>query len=97
MDDIVLVRAAALEGRDVVTARSPLLGAGIRVKPVRQDTTLPVAPEMVELSPERRARLVKFITDSRLPDTAKSRILKRLEADKVPAGMVERIETRMGG
>ena len=34
--DDVIVRAVALEGREVVAARSPLLGAGIRVRPLRQ-------------------------------------------------------------
>jgi len=33
--DDVLVRAAGLDGRDVVKARTPLLGAGIKVNPLR--------------------------------------------------------------
>lgn len=98
MADTVLVRATEIAGREVVEARSPLLGAGIKVQPVRADTTMPEAPEMIELSAERRAAMVKFVTENNMiPDTAKERILKRLEAEKVPAQMVERIESRMGG
>ncbi|MDP2738803.1 MAG: efflux transporter periplasmic adaptor subunit [Pseudorhodobacter sp.] len=33
--DEVIVRAAALDGREVVAARSPLLGAGLKVRPLR--------------------------------------------------------------
>lgn len=33
--DAVVIEAGALEGREVVAERSPLLGAGIRVRPVR--------------------------------------------------------------
>ncbi len=48
--DTVLVRAMGLFGREYVDARSPLLGAGIRVKPVRKEgTEVPAAPEMIAL------------------------------------------------
>lgn len=33
--DAVIVRAAELDGREVVAARSPLLGAGLKVRPLR--------------------------------------------------------------
>lgn len=39
----VLIDAAGLEGREVVTTRTPALGAGIRIKPVR-DTTAQTSP-----------------------------------------------------
>lgn len=35
--DAVVIAAAPLAGREVVTDRSPLLGAGIRIRPVRAD------------------------------------------------------------
>ena len=97
--DDVLVRSADLIGRDVVEARSPLLGAGISVRPLRADqTTAPTEPEMLELSAERRARLVAFVENNqRMPAEAKARVLSRLSEDRVPAQMVARIESRMGG
>ncbi|MCR9124522.1 MAG: efflux transporter periplasmic adaptor subunit [Rhodobacteraceae bacterium] len=107
--DDVLVRGAGLNGREVVTGRTPLLGAGIKVRPFRAvpaasadtATTTGAAaetPEMLELTAERRARLVAMVEASRgLPAEAKAQLLARLESDRVPARMVERIESRLGG
>ncbi|WP_284373905.1 efflux RND transporter periplasmic adaptor subunit [Sulfitobacter pacificus] len=94
--DDVLVRGPIL-GRQVVEARSPLLGAGIAVKPVTRGAP-PEAPEMLELSEERRAKLVAFVeANQRMPKEAKARVLARLAEPTVPAQMVARIESRMGG
>ena len=95
--DQVLVRGPIV-GREVVAARSPLLGAGIAAKPLRGDRAVPEAPAMVELTEERRAKLIAFIEgNKRMPAEAKQRVLSRLSQPKVPAQMVERIESRMGG
>ena len=95
--DDVLVRGP-IEGREVVEARSPLLGAGIAVKPLRRGTEPPAEPEMLELTEERRARLMAFVeANDRMPEEAKARVLARLAEPKVPANMVARLESRMGG
>jgi len=98
--DHVLVRGDIL-GREVVAARSPLLGAGIAVNPLRSGPAAdpaPTTPEMIELTEDRRAKLVAFIEgNKRMPQEAKERVLSRLSAPKVPAKMVNRIESRMGG
>lgn len=95
--DDVLVRGRALAGSLVVAQRTPLLGAGIRVKPLQGDAT-PEPPAMVELTEERRARLVAFVqANTRMPKAAKARILTQLEQKRVPADMVERLESRIGG
>ena len=95
--DDVLVRGRGIVGREVVEARSPLLGAGIRVRPLRPDAA-PTEPEMLELTEERRARLVAFVEgNQRMPAEAKARVLARLSEDRVPANMVARLESRMGG
>jgi RND family efflux transporter MFP subunit len=101
-DDDVLIRGEGLAGRQVVTGRTPLLGAGIRVRPLRpqQQGAAPEAslPDMIELSEERRAKLVAAIEGSaRLPDAAKERMLAALSKTQVPAKLVNRIEARMGG
>jgi RND family efflux transporter MFP subunit len=95
--DEVLVRGEIL-GRQVVAERSPLLGAGISVKPIDRSGAAPATePEMVELSEERRARLVAFVEgNSRMPEEAKARVLARLQEPMVPAQMVARLESRMG-
>lgn len=98
--DDVLVRARGLDGREVVAERTPLLGAGIKVRPLREDgqATAPTEPEMVELTEERRARLTAFVqANTRMPEEARQRILNQLSQTSVPAQVVERIESRMGG
>lgn len=98
----VLVRGD-IAGREVVQARSPLLGAGIGVKPLRKGgdeaaTEAVKGPAMLELTSERRAKLVAFIkANSRMPQEAKARVLAQLAEPQVPARVVERIESRMGG
>lgn len=97
--DDVLIRASDLAGREVVSERTPLLGAGIKVKPLRPGgADAPEEPAMVELTEERRAKLVAFIEgNTRMPDEAKTRLLAQLSQPWVPAQTVERIESRMGG
>jgi multidrug efflux pump subunit AcrA (membrane-fusion protein) len=98
--DHVILSGAALDGRDVVAERSPLLGAGIKVRPVRPEASASAAPApaLVDLTPERRAALIAFVEgNARMPPDAKARILDQLAQDKVPAQVVERLESRMGG
>ncbi|PTW50066.1 efflux RND transporter periplasmic adaptor subunit [Rhodovulum kholense] len=99
--DRVILRAPGLAGREAVAERSPLLGAGIRVLPLRPGAA--AEPEdkteaTVELSPERRAALIAFVeTSPALPQEARARIRVQLDQPRVPAQLVERLETRMGG
>ncbi|MGI1662865.1 efflux RND transporter periplasmic adaptor subunit [Palleronia sp. KMU-117] len=109
--DTVLVPARGLAGdlagARVVAERTPLLGAGIRVRVFdpagsgeQASAARPAASpdEMLELDPDRRARLVAFVEASvAMPAEAKARILDQLAQDRVPAEMVARIESRMGG
>ena len=97
--DDILIRSPEVIGRMVVSARTPLLGAGIKVKPLTAEGAAEIEePEMLELSDERRAKIRAFVeANKRIPDEAKARILGQLEKPKVPARMVQRIEGRMGG
>ncbi len=97
--DDVIVRARGLAGREVVAERTPLLGAGIRIRPIRPNgNEVPAGPELISLDPERRARLVAFVEANQfMPADVKSRVLAQLQKDKVPTRVVERIESRMGG
>ncbi|SFR58739.1 RND family efflux transporter, MFP subunit [Yoonia tamlensis] len=97
--DDVIVAPGAYAGQVIVAERSPLLGAGIKVDPIAPAGAAPVAaaaPEMVKLDPERRARLVTFVTEGRMPDEVKARILGQLEQEEIPAETVARLESRMG-
>ena len=96
--DEVIVEARALAGREIVAERSPLLGAGIRIDPLRGAAEIPDAPLTVRLDDERRARLIAFVEgNERMPAEVKGRILATLQEDEVPVETVERIEGRMGG
>lgn len=96
--DAVLVRGDIAD-REIVSQRSPLLGAGIKVDPLRPATPEASAPaDLVELTAERREKLRAFVNaNTRLPEDIKTRILAQLAADRVPASMVKRLESRIGG
>ena len=101
--DDILVRAEGLDGQRVVAQRTPLLGAGIKVRPAstrsdrdRQETSGDAT--LLELTEERRARLVAFVEASdAMPEEARTRILAQLGQSRVPAQVVQSIESRMGG
>lgn len=103
--DEVLVDGAGLAGRDIVTRLTPSLSAGIRVKPIAVNSAgASVAgdgspePELLELSEERRAKLVAYVkANDRMPVERKQRVLDQLSQAKVPAQVVNRLEQRIGG
>ena len=99
--DNILIDASGLAGREVVAEVSPLLGAGIKVRPIRQGDSaaaVPSEPETVDLTPERRAELIAFVeANARMPADAKARVLEQLAQERVPAQVVARLEERMGG
>jgi RND family efflux transporter MFP subunit len=96
--DDVIIRARGLRGREIVSERSQLLGAGIKVKPLRgEGAGVPEAPEMLTLDAERKAKLIAFVeANTRIPDAVRQRMLTNLAKDQVPAQMVQRLEQRMG-
>lgn len=99
--DDAIIRVGSLAGREIVAERTALLGAGILVRPVRDDTAdarAGTAKSLVDLTPERRAALIAFVEgNGAMPDEAKARVLASLREDRVPAEIVQRIEARMGG
>jgi multidrug efflux pump subunit AcrA (membrane-fusion protein) len=92
--EMVLVRGHGLNGREIVAARTPLLGEGIRIRPERdEDAETAQAPSMVPLDPARRAALIARVNETAfLPDRVRARLLDQLEADEVPAQLIERLE-----
>ncbi|MCL6282831.1 HlyD family efflux transporter periplasmic adaptor subunit [Ruegeria sp. 2012CJ41-6] len=96
--DEVLLRGDGLAGREVIVGRTPLLGPGIKVRPVRSEAQLVPAASLLELSDERRARLVAFVEGSDgIPPDEKAQVLGQLAELRVPEDLVLRIESRMGG
>ncbi len=96
--DEVLLRGEGLEGREVVVGRTPLLGAGVRVRPLRVEANAGASAEMVELTEEKRAQLMAQVEASdRMPKDVKDRVLGQLREATVPASLVRRLENRAGG
>lgn len=102
--DDILVRGDGLSGARVVSERTPLLGAGLKVRPIEaRSVTQRIEKDAdtdatVQLSDKRRAQLRHFVETS--PDigaAAKRRLLAALDQDRVPARVVEGLERRMGG
>jgi RND family efflux transporter MFP subunit len=93
----ILVSADGLDGLEIVTERSPLLGPGLKVRPLGNTSLSEDTAQMLELSEDRRARLRQFVKDSPdIPAAMKTRLLGQLEQPEVPAQTVERLERRMG-
>ncbi len=92
--DEVLLRGEGLQGREVVIGRTPLLGPGVQVRPLRTEARA----GMVELTDTQRAQLMAQVEASEgMPPDEKTRMLGQLEEAKVPASLVRRIENRAGG
>lgn len=101
----ILVRAPGLAGREVVDQRTPVLGPGIKVRALTPEAATQGGVKdagkpanLVELSPDRRARLVSYVRSSNdMPTAVKERLLGQLDKPRVPIAMVERLERRIGG
>lgn len=93
--DEVLVASDRLSGLRVVAERSPLLGEGIKVRALGGEGAQ--AAE-VPLTDARRARLIAYVQSApNIPSSERDRLLQQLEREQVPAGLVQRLETRIGG
>lgn len=92
-----LIIEGAPTGRQFVTKLQPQLGAGVKVKAVGPNAEIE-EKKMVALSDEDRARYIKGVEENAfIPKDAKARILAQLNEELVPADVVERLASRMGG
>ncbi|WP_372886964.1 efflux RND transporter periplasmic adaptor subunit [Shimia sp.] len=100
-EDRVLVAGDAIAGRSVVTRLTPLLGPGVRVRPLISGAAgadEPPGPEMVALDDALRARLIAAVeANTRMPAENKARLLDTLAQPEVPAPLLERLRSRVGG
>ena len=87
-DDVVIAPGDAA-GREVVAERSPLLGAGIRINPVR--------PGWVTLSEGQRADLIALVETSAMADAEKAAVLAQLAQTQVPPDLIDRLQSTAGG
>ena len=95
--DDVIIAVGDNAGATIVAERSPLLGAGIKVRPILPGgVEAAETPAMITLDAERRAKLIAFVTEGRMPDDVKARIISQLEEEEVSSETVTRLEARMG-
>ena len=98
----VIIDATNVIGKEIVTNRTPLLGAGIKIKPIRLGGSKAISdaapePEKIALDEERRQKMISFIEgNGYIPKTAKKKIIKALSEAEVPVKLIKRIESRMG-
>lgn len=100
----VLVQAGDVAGADIVADRTPALGAGLLVEVTGRADPQPVSSGaaqsgvMLELSDARRAALLQRLdADPALSQADRDRMRAALQADRVPAALVRRIEDGRGG
>ena len=98
-DDIVV--RGRLRNRLIVAERSPLLGTGIKVKPILPDqgeVQPPAEPDMISLTTEERDKLIAMVeANSFMPTRAKERVIEQLKKPEIPAAMLDRLRSRAGG
>ena len=97
--DDVIIRADFAPGAEIVTERTPLLGRGIKLRPLRPgQADAPVPADTVKLDAARRAKLLAFVQDNTaMSEQAKQRFLAELRQEEVPRATVEKLESRIGG
>jgi RND family efflux transporter MFP subunit len=87
--DDVIVAPGDAAGREVVAERSPLLGAGIRISPVRAG--------WVTLSAAQREALKAAVDTLTLTDAEKADVLGQLEQAQVPQSLIDQLQPPAGG
>jgi hypothetical protein len=87
-DDVIIAPGGAT-GREVVAERSPLLGEGIRISPVRAG--------WVTLSEAQRAELKALVEAAAMAEAEKAAVLAQLDAPQVPQGLIDRLQPPAGG
>ncbi len=90
--------------REIVAERSPLIGAGIKVRPVRPGDLTEARADAgadagdVTLTEDRRADLILAVENHPdMSEDAKARLIEQLRQDRVPVQVIDRIEARAGG
>ncbi|MCO4823712.1 MAG: HlyD family efflux transporter periplasmic adaptor subunit [Amylibacter sp.] len=92
----LIVRADDIAGRQLVLARAPQLGEGIRVNPRAPGGPAIEAKKMVKLDADRRDKILTALkANKRLPEAVRDRLIKQFGQDEVPADALERVESRM--
>ena len=99
----VIISGAPTE-KEYVMQRSPQLGNGLKIKPLRKkdkeiynSVNLSKNNELVEISPEKQKKLKEFLDKmDRMPKSVKDRLYEEIKSGKMKAKTLNRLEKNMG-
>ena len=95
--DMVILDGGGLSGKTVVLDRAPQLAEGIRVQARRSGAPLFESEPMVTLSAAERDAIEAAVrANTRMPESARKRILARLAGGTVPKETAERLRAMAG-
>lgn len=95
--DTLVVEAAAIAGRDLVLARAPQLGAGVKVEPRTPGGPAITAPTQVRVSQRLRDEIRAVVEgNAMIPKPVKDRLLGALEQDVFEKDRIDQMLGRMG-
>ena len=99
----VIISGAPTE-KEYVMQRSPQLGNGLKIKPLRKkdkeisnSVNLSKHNELVEISPEKQKKLINILDKlNRMPKSVKDRLYEEINSGKIKAKTLKRLEKNMG-
>jgi len=99
----VIISGAPTE-KEYVMQRSPQLGNGLKIKPLRKKdkeisnaVNLSKNNELVEISPEKQKKLINILDKlNRMPKSVKDRLYEEINSGKIKAKTLKRLEKNMG-
>ena len=99
----VIVSGAPTD-KEYVMQRSPQLGNGLKIKPLRKkdreisnSVNLSKNNELVTISPEKQKKLINILDKlDRLPKSVKDRLYEEIYSGKIKAKTLKRLEKNMG-
>ena len=99
----VIVSGAPTD-KEYVMQRSPQLGNGLKIKPLRKkdreisnSVNLSKNKELVAISPEKQKKLINILDKlDRMPKSVKDRLYEEINSGKIKAKTLKRLEKNMG-
>ena len=99
----VIVSGAPTD-KEYVMQRSPQLGNGLKIKPLRKkdreisnSVNLSKNNELVTISPEKQKKLINILDKlDRMPKSVKDRLYEEIKSGKIKAKTLKRLEKNMG-
>jgi len=99
----VIVSGAPTD-KEYVMQRSPQLGNGLKIKPLRKkdreisnSVNLSKNNELVRISPEKQKKLINILNKlDRMPKSVKDRLYEEINSGKIKAKTLKRLEKNMG-